>query len=289
MAHRRTPPPLSQRTEYLEPDNDSDRDSGVGEDAGEDADSSHEATFTEEENVNIQDGLEENGGERRDFTVFVAFQGNMEDEDFARKLDTILSGIPNMLDMGSDRLQPQHVEPWNSVRVTFNIPRDAAERLRLLAQNNQQQLRDLGILSVQIEGEGAINVAVGPIRGQEVRVNGPIGGPGQMRMDVGFPGQPGTGGVRMANPAMVPPGPGMAAQAMMPGGSGQMHPRVPRPSSQTGSGLYFLCYGSNDARYVRSAATAAAASAPTGWPTCLRPHASSGCPSHADSARWQTA
>ncbi|KAK1898840.1 Nuclear receptor coactivator 6 [Dissostichus eleginoides] len=233
MAHRRTPPPLSQRTGYLEPDNDSDRDSGVGEDAGEDADSSHEATFTEEENVNIQDGLEENGGERRDFTVFVAFQGNMEDEDFARKLDTILSGIPNMLDMGSDRLQPQHVEPWNSVRVTFNIPRDAAERLRLLAQNNQQQLRDLGILSVQIEGEGAINVAVGPIRGQEVRVNGPIGGPGQMRMDVGFPGQPGTGGVRMANPAMVPPGPGMAAQAMMPGGSGQMHPRVPRPSSQT--------------------------------------------------------
>lgn len=31
-------------------------------------------------------------------------------------------------------------------------------------------------------------MAIGPNRGQEVRVNGPIGAPGQMRMDVGFPG-----------------------------------------------------------------------------------------------------
>lgn len=36
-------------------------------------------------------------------------------------------------------------------------------------------------------------MAVGPNRGQEVRVNGPIGAPGQMRLDVGFPGQPGPG------------------------------------------------------------------------------------------------
>lgn len=36
-------------------------------------------------------------------------------------------------------------------------------------------------------------MAMGPNRGQEVRVNGPIGAPGQMRMDVGFPGQPGSG------------------------------------------------------------------------------------------------
>lgn len=95
MAHRRTPPPLSQRTEYLEPDNDSDRDSGVGEDD----DSCHGGTVTEEKD-NTQDGTEENSEEGEDFTVFVAFQGNMEDEDFIHKLDTILSGIPNMLDMG---------------------------------------------------------------------------------------------------------------------------------------------------------------------------------------------
>lgn len=35
-------------------------------------------------------------------------------------------------------------------------------------------------------------MAMGPNRGQEVRVNGPIGAPGQMRMDVGFPGQLGS-------------------------------------------------------------------------------------------------
>ncbi|TNN52251.1 Nuclear receptor coactivator 6 [Liparis tanakae] len=231
MAHRCPPPLPSQGTEHLEPDNDSDRDSGVGEDA----DSCHGGAEEEggggeeEEGVNTQSGVEGEGS-----AVFIAFQGNMEDEDFSQKLECVLRGIPNMLALGPERLRPRRVEPWNSVRVTFNIPRDAAERLRLLAQNNQQQLRDLGILSVQIEGEGAINVAVGPIRGQEVRVNGPIGAPGQMRMDVGFPGQPGPGGVRMANPAMVPPGPGVAAQSTLPGGSGQLHPRaqmVPRPPS----------------------------------------------------------
>ncbi len=36
-------------------------------------------------------------------------------------------------------------------------------------------------------------MAVGPNRGQEVRINGPIGAPGQMRMDVSFPVQPGPG------------------------------------------------------------------------------------------------
>nr|XP_029479160.1 nuclear receptor coactivator 6-like isoform X1 [Oncorhynchus nerka] len=214
MAHQHPPSELPQWTAVPDgdPDSDSDQDSGVGEDAG----------------VHWQDGVGE-----RDFNIFVAFRGNMDDEDFQEKLDNILNRMHSMLELDSERLQLQHVEPWNSVRVTFNIPRDAAERLRLLAQNNQQQLRDLGILSVQIEGEGTINVAIGQNRGQEVRVNGPIGASGQMRMDLGFPGQAGPGGMRMSNPSMVPPCPSMSGQAMVPGSSGQMHPRAARPPSQT--------------------------------------------------------
>lgn len=99
MAQQHTPP-HSQRTQFLEVDNDSDMDSGVGDEAGEDAESGAESPVTDEERVLSQDDAEEPGGEGEEFTVFVAFKGNMEDEDFAKKLEAVLSGIPNVLDMG---------------------------------------------------------------------------------------------------------------------------------------------------------------------------------------------
>lgn len=91
MAHQHSPPD-SHRTQLLEEDGDSDMDSGVGDEAGEDAESPVP--------VSEQDHAEESGGEGGEFTVFVAFKGNMEDEDFAQKLEAVVSGIPNVLDMG---------------------------------------------------------------------------------------------------------------------------------------------------------------------------------------------
>ena len=45
------------------------------------------------------------------------------------------------------------VEPWNSIKVTFSIPKKAAKQLKELARSNSALLKDLDILTVQVEGK----------------------------------------------------------------------------------------------------------------------------------------
>ncbi|XP_065610380.1 nuclear receptor coactivator 6 isoform X3 [Cyrtonyx montezumae] len=188
--------------------------------------------------VDLDSGLEEDEMKQEaapeDSTIFVAFRGDIGDRDFEQKLSVILENVPGLLHMESNKLKLQKVEPWNSVRVTFNIPREAAERLRILAQNNNQQLRDLGILSVQIEGEGAINLALAQNRSQDVRINGPLGANNSVRMETGFSMQGGQGLIRMSNAAAVMMSQsGNVQSSMVSGGaSTELQPRAPRPSSQ---------------------------------------------------------
>ena len=52
----------------------------------------------------------------------------------------------------AEELNVTKCEPWNSVKVTFNIPKDAAEKLARLAEAGDEVLRELGILSLQMEG-----------------------------------------------------------------------------------------------------------------------------------------
>ncbi|KAK2511706.1 Ncoa6 [Columba guinea] len=188
--------------------------------------------------VDFDSGLEEDelkeDAASEDSTIFVAFKGNIGDRDFEQKLDIILENVPGLLHMESDKLKLQKIEPWNSVRVTFNIPREAAERLRILAQNNNQQLRDLGILSVQIEGEGAINLALAQHRGQDVRINGPLGAGSAVRVETAFPMQGGQGLIRMSNAAavMMSQGGSVPSSMVAAGAGAELQTRTPRPSSQ---------------------------------------------------------
>ncbi|XP_065501459.1 nuclear receptor coactivator 6 isoform X6 [Caloenas nicobarica] len=190
--------------------------------------------------VDFDSGLEEDelkeDAAPEDSTIFVAFKGNIGDRDFEQKLDIILENVPGLLHMESNKLKLQKIEPWNSVRVTFNIPREAAERLRILAQNNNQQLRDLGILSVQIEGEGAINLALAQSRSQDVRINGPLGAGSAVRVETAFPMQGGQGLIRMSNAAavMMSQGGNVPSSMVAAGAGAELQTRTPRPSSQPG-------------------------------------------------------
>lgn len=88
-------------------------------------------------------------------TTIVTCEGNLHDPEFERQLGNILDKLETLL---SDKLKVCKLEPWNSVRVTLSVPHEAALRLRQLASDGSLQLRALGILSVQVEGDQVISL-----------------------------------------------------------------------------------------------------------------------------------
>lgn len=104
-------------------------------------------------------------------TTVVTCEGDLHDPEFPAKFELILDKLRTLLCRGdnftADQLYVRKLEPWNSVRVTLAIPRDAALRLRQLASEGSQQLRALGILSVQVEGDQVISLRIAGRFGQE--------------------------------------------------------------------------------------------------------------------------
>ena len=130
-------------------------------------------------------------------TAVVICEGDYHDPTFPQKLNNLVQRLNNLIEKQpkSKRLKvakvftfigayffyllPENllklefffgiifikVEPWNSVRVTLSIPKEAAAKLRQLAAEGNSALRELGILSVQLEGDTVISLR---LVGQEI-------------------------------------------------------------------------------------------------------------------------
>ncbi|XP_022257455.1 uncharacterized protein LOC106473285, partial [Limulus polyphemus] len=93
-------------------------------------------------------------------TTVLTCEGDLDDPAFPYRLHYLVCKLQTLISDEEKPFQVTKVEPWNSVRVTFSIPRGAAQRLRQLAQRGDHVLRDLGILSVQIEGDQVITLTL---------------------------------------------------------------------------------------------------------------------------------
>ncbi|XP_022314773.2 uncharacterized protein LOC111119183 isoform X4 [Crassostrea virginica] len=100
-------------------------------------------------------------GPQEDFveTVFTC-EGDINDPDLKNRLEDFRSTLKDLLSTDKRKLILKKVEPWNSVKVTFNIPLEAATRLRQLAQQGDATLKQLGVLAVQLEGDQLISLTI---------------------------------------------------------------------------------------------------------------------------------
>ncbi|KAK2154522.1 hypothetical protein LSH36_266g01008 [Paralvinella palmiformis] len=90
----------------------------------------------------------------------VTCEGDYYDPEFHTHLQNLSKRLQSLLTEGDRKLIVKKVEPWNSVRVTFNIPKEAAVRLKRLAEQGDRTLRELGVLAVQIEGHRLISLTI---------------------------------------------------------------------------------------------------------------------------------
>ncbi|XP_060082309.1 mucin-2-like [Ylistrum balloti] len=102
-------------------------------------------------------------------TVFTC-EGDINDPNLQSRLEDFRKGLRDLLSTDKRKLILKKVEPWNSVRVTFNIPREAAQRLKQLAQQGDSTLRQLGVLAVQIEGDQIISLTIAGRNNERTRL-----------------------------------------------------------------------------------------------------------------------
>ncbi|OWF34931.1 uncharacterized protein LOC110443570 [Mizuhopecten yessoensis] len=102
-------------------------------------------------------------------TVFTC-EGDINDPNLQSRLEDFRKGLRDLLSTDKRKLILKKVEPWNSVRVTFNIPREAAHRLKQLAQQGDSTLRQLGVLAVQIEGDQIISLTIAGRNNERTRL-----------------------------------------------------------------------------------------------------------------------
>ncbi|CAF4531769.1 unnamed protein product [Didymodactylos carnosus] len=91
--------------------------------------------------------------------ISLTCEGNFLDPTLKQKLYDIKDKLQHILHTGRHQhFELKKIEPWNSVKVTFDIPKEAADRLKLLAIQGNKRLKELGILSVEIGHSSAISL-----------------------------------------------------------------------------------------------------------------------------------
>uniref|UniRef100_A0AAR5Q7R3 Nuclear receptor coactivator 6 TRADD-N domain-containing protein n=1 Tax=Dendroctonus ponderosae TaxID=77166 RepID=A0AAR5Q7R3_DENPD len=107
------------------------------------------------------------GHQGEEVSTVITCEGTLGHPEFPRQFQKVVDRLNGLLGVP---VKVRKLEPWNSVRVTLSVPREAALRLRQLAQQGASQLRALGILSVQLDGEGAVSLRLQGANGEPQEV-----------------------------------------------------------------------------------------------------------------------